>query len=145
LQHVVSQLIDKRKEIAGEIKYYQAILNARIEQLNAIDISISVFDPNIKPKELKPIRFSPKKRYFKHGEVMTLVLDVLREADEQIATSDIVKEVMTRKEYDPTDKELYNGIFPTVRATLNAQEKKGILIFDSDGPGKDGYWSINPN
>lgn len=145
MQHVVSQLIEKRRELAGELRHYQSVINKLTTELNAIDISISVFDPNIKPKELKPIRFSTKKRYFKHGEVMTLVLDVLREADEQRATSNIVREVMTRKEYDPTDKELYNSIFPTVRATLNAQEKKGILIFDSDGPGRDGYWSINSN
>jgi hypothetical protein len=138
-------LIEKRRELSGELKHYQLIINKLTTDLNAIDISISLFDPNIKPRELKPIRFSTKNRYFKHSETITLVFDVLREADEPIITSDLVKQVMIKKEYDPTDKELYAGIFGTVRATLNAQEKKGILIFNSDGPGKDGYWSINPN
>ncbi|HEX5670620.1 MAG TPA: hypothetical protein VFX66_03710 [Sulfuricurvum sp.] len=145
MQHVVSQLIEKRRELSGELKHHQSVINKLTTELNAIDISISVFDPNIKPKELKPIRFSTKNRYFKHSEAITLVLDVLREAERPIITSDLVKQVMIKKEYDLTDKELYNGIFPTVRATLYAQEKKGILVIDSAGPGKDAYWSINPN
>lgn len=61
MQHVVSQLIEKRRELAGELRHYQSMINKLTTELNALDISISLFDPNIKPKELKPIRFSTKK------------------------------------------------------------------------------------
>lgn len=145
MQHVVSQLLTKRQELAGEFLYYQKKIIELEEQISAIDKSVIIFDPNISPKELKPIRFSGKKRYFSYGEVLILIYDLLREAKEPIATSHIVKEVMKKKELDVNDKELYTGIFGTVRATLNVQKKKNVLIFESDGPGKDGYWSINPN
>lgn len=145
MQHVVSQLIEKRKQLAGEFLYYQKKVEELNKQILAIDTSIVIFDPNISPKEFKPIRYSNKKRYFAHGEAMILIYDILREAGEPVATADIVKAIMKKKGFDISDKELYNGVNGTLRSRLYTEQKKGVLIFESAGPGKDGYWSINLN
>lgn len=141
MQHVVSQLLTKRRELAGELKYYQKHIRELAEQINAIDTSITIFDKNINIRELDPIRFSPKQRFFNYGEVMRLILDILRDSNTPIKTSILVREVLKKKGYG--DKE-YRYIFPTIRASLYAQEKKGILVMDNL-TGKEILWSINPN
>lgn len=145
MQHVVSQLLTKRQELAGEALYYQKKIDELNKQIIAIDTSIAIFDPEFSPKGLKLKRFSPKKRYFAHGEAMILIFDLLREAREPLATADIVKAIMMKKGLDIANKELYSGISGTIRARLYDYEKKGILIFKSAGQGKDGYWSIKSN
>lgn len=145
MQHVVSQLLTKRQELAGEVLYYQKKIEELNKQVMAIDTSIAIFDPEFTPKGLKVKRFSPKKRYFAHGESMILIFDLLRKVGEPLATADIVKAIMEKKGLDIANKELYSGISGTIRARLYDYEKKGILSFKSDGPGKDGYWSIKSN
>lgn len=145
MQHVVSQLITKRQELVGEFAHYQRKVFELEEQILAIDKAVILFDPKIRPKEFRPKRFSGKKRYFSHGEALVLIYDLLREAGEPVATIEIVKAIIQKKGLDASDKELYNGITGAIRSRLYDQQKKGILVLKSDGPGKDGYWSINPN
>lgn len=131
MQHVVSQLVDKRKEIEGEIIYHQKIIKTLSDNLKAIDISIRLFDSNIDLKEIKPKRFSGKQRYFNQGEAMILILDTLRVAKTPMTITSIVREVMTKKKMDIEDKSLTHRIIETLRMTLRTQTQKGVLIIDN--------------
>jgi|GEM_PF-2143725 len=44
MQHVVSQLISKKEELLGELKFYKSKIQQLEEVVKSIDISIKVFD-----------------------------------------------------------------------------------------------------
>lgn len=142
MQHVVSQLIDKRKEIEGEIVFHQKIIKTLSDNLKAVDISIRLFDSNIDLKEIKPKRFSGKQRHFNQGEAMILILDTLGVAKTPMTITSIVREVMTKKKMDVEDKSLTHRIIETLRMTLRTQTQKGVLIMDDNDEQR---WSINLN
>lgn len=145
MQHVVSQLIDKRKELEGEAVYYQEKLEILNEQINAIDTSIAIFDPEFSPKGLKFKRFSAHGRYFKRGEAMILIFDILRRNKKAMSTSELTDEIMKAKNFDLNDKELRSRIRETLRMTLHNQEKKGMLVCDKTMSDNEVYWSIKSN
>ena len=142
MQHVVSQLIEKRKELEGEAIFYQEKLEILNEQINAIDTSISIFDPEFTPKGLKFKRFSPQERYFKRGESMILLFDILRKSEKALSTSELADKIVETKGFDSNDKDLRNRIRETIRVTLHNQEKKGILLCDKTISDNEIYWSI---
>jgi hypothetical protein len=46
MQHVVSQLISKKEELSGELKFYKTKVQQLEEIINGIDTSIKVFSPD---------------------------------------------------------------------------------------------------
>lgn len=142
MQHVVSQLIDKRKELEGEAIFYQEKLEALTEQIRAIDTSILLFEPEFSPKGLKFKRFSPHERYFKRGEAMILMFDILRRNGKAMSTSELTDEIMDINGFDSDDREFRGRIRETIRVTLHNQEKKGMLVCDNTISDNEVYWSI---
>lgn len=142
MQHVVSQLIEKRKELEGEAIFYQEKLETLTEQIRAIDTSIVIFDPEFNPKGLAFKRFSPHERYFRRGESMILVFDILRKSEKPLSTSELADKIVEVKNLDLNDKDLRNRIRETIRVTLHNQEKKGILVCDKTMSDLEIFWSI---
>jgi hypothetical protein len=77
--HVLTGLIAKRAEIAGQIEHTQDQLRQLVIHLDHIDASIHIFDPSIKLEEIKARPVPPKHHAF-HGEVTRIVLTTLRNA-----------------------------------------------------------------
>lgn len=127
MQHVVSQLITKKEELLGELKFYRTKVDQLEELLHGIDISIVIFDPNFDLKSIKPKRYSTKKQYFKHGEAHRLILDILRKRKEPLSTTQITKELMKLKKLDIEDQEKVDSVQKSLLNTLKKQEKDKII------------------
>ena len=127
MQHVVSQLIEKKSEIEGEINYYQGKINTLKKIVESMEVSLKVFEPDFDPKTVNAKKFNPDKRYFKHGEVHIKVLDLLRERNTQVSTHDVTVELMKMKKYDHTDKDLKVRLQKTILYTLKRQYKDGLI------------------
>ena len=61
--HVLSALIKKRSEIAGEIEYFEKQLKEHRENLISLDKTIHIFDPEYNISSIKNKRYT--KRYKK--------------------------------------------------------------------------------
>ncbi len=133
MQHVVSQLISKKEELSGEMKFYKSKIQQLEEVIKSIDISIKVFDPKFDIKNIKTKRYTGNQNYFKRGESHVMVLDVLRKAKTPLSTNEITIELMKQKKLDYEDQDLVRNIQKSLNGTLKKQaETKTIQIVGKD-------------
>jgi hypothetical protein len=82
--HVVSGLIDKRRELAGIIDELQHQLDQHRADLTHIDGVLRVLAIDLDPETIRPKRAYRRNRYFARNELSRLCLGVLRtKRDEQ--------------------------------------------------------------
>lgn len=127
MQHVVSQLISKKEELLGELKFYKSKIQQLEEVVKSIDVSINVFDPEFNIKTIKSKRYTENQHYFKRGESHTMVLDVLRKAKSPLNTHDITIELMKKKKLDTEDQNLIRNIQKTLCGTLKKQSDNKLI------------------
>ncbi len=127
MQHVVSQLIEKKKELEGELNHCKSRITVLNEILHSVNTSIKLFEPECDLKTIKAKKYSPNKRYFGNGEAFRMILDFLREKDDFICTNEITIYLMGTKKYDTSDKLLKNKIQQSILQTLTSQHEKGLL------------------
>ncbi len=75
LPHVVTRLIEKRAQVAGELEHHQAVTRQLLIDLDAIDATLRLFDPDIALEEIRPKPLPPRHGAYK-GEVVRLVLGI---------------------------------------------------------------------
>ncbi len=128
--HVLSGLIAKHSELSGEIDYHQNQIKQIRADISTVSAAIKVFNPEYDLRTIKPKGVRTKSQIFKHGESSTLLMDVIREADRDISTTDIVAEVAKRKGVDleEIDRRAFTASLFTVLKRL--QSKKIIEEVD---------------
>lgn len=127
MQHVVSQLITKKEELSGELKFYKSKVQQLEEVIKSIDVSIKVFDPEFDIKTIKAKRYTGNQHYFKRGESHTMILDTLRKAKSPLNTQEITIELMKKKKLDYENQDLVRSIQKTLCGTLKKQADKNII------------------
>lgn len=121
MQHVVSQLISKKEELSGELKFYKTKIQQLEEVIQGIDISIKVFDPDFDIKNIKAKRYTGNQHYFNRGESHVMILDTLRKAKVPMTTNEITLELMKKKKLDHEDQDLVRNIQKSLCGTLKKQ------------------------
>jgi len=124
--HVLSALVKKRSEIAGEIEYFEKQLKEHRENLISLDKTIHIFDPDYRLNSIKNKRVV-KKSYFKNGESIKLILDVLRTENKPIKTSDLIDILAERKNLIFQDNKERYAFSKNVSVALNNICKKGLI------------------
>ena len=99
--HVVSGLIEKRRELAGIIDELQRQLDQHRADLTHIDGVLRVLVTDLNPETIRPKRIYRRNRYFARNELSRLSLGVLRTAaGELLSTDEIAGRVITVKGFD---------------------------------------------
>src|SRR5436853_6580789 len=80
--YVLTGLVKRRAELAGEIEATHARLRKMIEDLEKLDSVILQFDPQHDVEGIKPKAFRPPEDWAHRGEMTRAVLRILREAVE---------------------------------------------------------------
>ncbi len=114
----------KRSEIAGQIEYTQRTLNELIIDLDHIDHTIRLIDPNADVTLGKPKQFPPRHAAFKN-EMSRFVMSALRRAKEPVTSLEIAKEVVIARGLDVTDARTVSLIRKRVGACLWNLKEKG--------------------
>ena len=137
--HVLSGLITKRAELAGQIEMMQRKMRELVATIGHIDAAIRVFDPNAELDDIKP-KLPPRFQAFK-GEVSRLVLNALREAGKPLPVSDLTFIVAAGRGINPDDKPFMRVLSRRVGACLrNLRRRK--LVMMTRPPGSLGLWQI---
>jgi hypothetical protein len=137
--HVLSGLITKRAELAGEIEQLQKRTRDLVTTLSHVDATILAFDPNADLDDIKP-KLSPRFHAFK-GEVSRLILNALRKAGKPMPTSDMTLIVAAGRKIDPDDKPFMRVLSKRVGACLRNLRKKGLVKMIRE-PGALAAWEI---
>lgn len=77
---VVSGLVSKRAEVAGQIASHQTQITRLQDALSHLDGSIKLFAPEYDLRTVKARRTNKRNQYFNQGEAQRMTLDVMREA-----------------------------------------------------------------
>lgn len=138
--HVLTGLIAKRAEIAGQIEHAQDTLRQLVIDLDHVDAAIHIFDPSIELEEIKARPVPPKHHAFR-GEVSRIVLTALRNAKRPLTTADVAQRVMAERGLDTGNVRLLKTIAKRTGACLRHWEKRGAAA-KKPGPDKFMLWEI---
>jgi hypothetical protein len=138
-EHVLSGLIAKRAELAGQIEIMQREMRQLVATIGHIDATIRAFDPNADLEDIKP-KLPPRFQAFK-GEVSRLILDALRTSGKPMPVSDLTLTVAAGRGINPDDKPFMRTLSRRVGACLRNLRKKKLVTMTRP-PGSLGLWEI---
>lgn len=139
--NTVSALKSKRGEIAGRVDALQDQLRQALIDLDHIDCTILLFDPDAELDEIKTKPMPPRHHAFK-GQVTRSILDMLRKSAVPLDGLTITLRLMEERELNQSDKKLVKTIQKRVGAALRNMRDRELVT--SGGPGKGGLlqWSL---
>ncbi len=123
--HVLSGLVAKRGELAGQVARCRQELQRLAEQLGHVDATIRLFDPSYDVKGIRARRQGNRSQRFRPGECQRLVLEVLRDAVEPLSGRTLVQAVLARKGLGSSGEEMA-GVQKTALAVLRRLVAKGV-------------------
>ncbi|WP_239805151.1 hypothetical protein [Croceicoccus hydrothermalis] len=140
--HVVSALREKRGELAGQIDGLQDQLRQAMIDLDHIDASLRMFDPDIELDEIKPKPLPPRHRAFK-GQVTRAILAMLRK-EGAMDVKAITLRLMAERELNLNDRDLTKAMQKRIGAALRNLRDRALVVSE---PGKSGLlvWGILKN
>lgn len=139
--HVLSGLVRKRAELAGEIEALHKRMSQMIADLSNLDATILLFDPDYEIEGIKPKQFRPPDDWSKRGEMARAVLAVLRRADKPMMCREIAQQIMIERGLDGKDERLLNLMRQRVATALRHQRNIGTAA-SSPGPGHYNVWAL---
>lgn len=140
--HVVTALVKKRAEMAGEIEAAEQ----RVDQLRAdlihLDATLRLFDPEALPETIPPKHPRPARAdWFGRGELARRIFDALRDAERALCPREIALRAMQAKGFDPDDKMLAAAFTKRVDQALQRLRREGRVSRES-GPGQTMVWRV---
>jgi hypothetical protein len=100
--HVISALVRKRAELAGELLRADKVRQRIKANLQKIDRSLALFGYSADPTTIKPIR-KQSPRLFKKGQLRRMIHDLRRSRPDLITNDAIAAEVVRRMKWNSDD------------------------------------------
>ncbi len=139
-EHVLSGLVKRRAELAGEAETLRARLAQIATDTGHLDAVIRQFDPDYALDSIRPKR--PRgPDVARRGERSRALLVVLREATEPLDTAGVVRRMMAREGQDAGDQRAVARLTKRVGTALRRQERNGT-VQAVQGAGAAALWEI---
>jgi hypothetical protein len=124
--HVLSALVGKRAELAGEMQRHRRELRQLEEQLGHLGVAIRLFAPDYDLASVRPRQRRTGQQRFAQGECQRLVLETLRDAPEPLSDRQVEAAVAASKGVE-VQSPARAGLEKTTLATLRRLAKKGAI------------------
>ena len=125
--NVLSGLMTKRSEIAGLVEGLQDRLRKALINLDHIDQTILLFDPEADLTEVKAKPLPPRHVAFK-GQVTRSILHMLRTTGDALDSKAITLRLMAERELNAADVRLLKTIQKRVGAALRNLRDRELLV-----------------
>src|SRR4051812_31357537 len=99
----LSALIEKRAELAGDIRGLEDQLEQKRSDILHIDAVIRLIDPEFQPDAIVPKRRRPRREWFGNNELLRLILDTLRQVSEPLTAKEVATAIMEKRGFDTND------------------------------------------
>ena len=139
-QHAISALRDKRGTLTGQIDALQDQLRQAMIDLDHIDATLRMFDPEIELDEIKPKPLPPRHHAFK-GQVTRAILAMLRSEGAMDARAITIR-LMAERELNSADKALVKAMHKRVGAALRNMRERGLVDNPPEKGGQLLQWRI---
>ena len=130
--HVIGALKNKRAELAGMLRQLEQQLGQQRANLAHVDATMRLFDPDIRPKDIRPKQPRERNAWFRPGECLRLIYDGLREATQPVTTRELAERIMRVKAIPAADDDRRERIQKTLLASLN-RAKETIARVETAG------------
>jgi hypothetical protein len=117
--HVIGALRNKRAELAGILRQLEQQLVQQRANLAHVDATMRLFDPDIRPNDIRPKLPRERNAWFRQGECLRLVYDELREASQPMTTRQLAEQIMRVKAIPAADDQRRERVQKTLLASLN--------------------------
>jgi hypothetical protein len=117
--HVIGALRNKRAELDGILRQLEQQLAQQRANLAHVDATMRLFDPDIRPKDIRPKQPRERNAWFRQGECLRLIYDQLREATQPVTTRELAERIMRVKAIPPADDQRRERVQKTLLASLN--------------------------
>jgi hypothetical protein len=124
--HTISGLLAKRAELAGLLEHHQAQVRQIMIDIDACDMTIRLFAPDIDLSEIKPKPLPPRHAAYR-GEIARTVLGTLRTAKRPCSTQELTMHVMAERGMNTADKRLVKTVTKRVGACLRHHRTRGLI------------------
>jgi hypothetical protein len=138
---VVSGLVKRRAELAGDIEKAHEALRRMVLDLENLDATILQFEPDFRLETIKPKAFRPPKDWSNRGEMTRICLSILRLASEPLTCRDIALQLLTERALNREDQRLLRLMTKRVGVALRLQKDKGV-VQSQQGPGQYMLWEL---
>lgn len=125
--HVITALAKRRSELSGDIETTTAKLHQMIADLEHLDQTLLMFDPDYKIECIKPKAFRPPADWSKRGEMTRIILGILRKASEPMSCRDIAVQLIAERALDVNDAKLSRLMTKRVGVALRGQRDRGAV------------------
>jgi len=139
--HVVSALKEKRIQVASLIESLQGQIRQATIDLDHIEASLRLFDPDVDLAALSPRKVAPV-LYDTKGDTGRVILDTLRASMRPLTTAQVCDAVMKARNLDTNDKALCRLMMKRTTANLKHWQVKRGLIRSMPGVGQQLLWEI---
>ena len=130
--HVIGALRSKRAELAGMLRQLEQQLGQQRANLAHVDATMRLFDPDIRPKDIRPRQPRARNAWFRPGECLRLIYDELREATQPVTTRELAERIMRVKAIPAADNDRRERVQKTLLASLN-RAKETIARVETAG------------
>jgi hypothetical protein len=130
--HVIGALRNKRAELAGVLRQLEQQLVQQRANLAHVDATMRLFDPDIRPKDIRPKQPRERNAWFRQGECLRLIYDELREATQPVTTRELAERIMRVKAIPAANSDRRERIQKTLLASLN-RAKETITRVETAG------------
>jgi hypothetical protein len=117
--HVIGALRNKRAELAGMLRQLEQQLVRQRANLAHVDATMRLFDPEIRPKDIRPRQPRERNAWFRQGECLRLIYDELREATQPLTTRELAERIMQIKGISAADHQRRERVQKTLLASPN--------------------------
>lgn len=131
---VIDGLREKRSELAEVMKTLEQQLAGHLASLAHLDATMRLFDPTFGAEEVCPRRPRSRSAWFRPGECLRLIYDVLRDAPAPVTTRELAERMMQTQRLVVTDergRELFQktilGSLNRAKETIERIETAGVV------------------
>jgi hypothetical protein len=130
--HVMSALRNKRAEMAGTVVQLEQQLVRQRADLSHLDATMRLFDPDIRPNEIRPRQRRARSTWFRHGECLRLIYDELRDAPQPMTTRALGERIMRVRAIPAADDRSRDLVQKTLLGSLD-RAKQTIARIETAG------------
>jgi hypothetical protein len=117
--YVIGALQNKRAEQAGALRQPEQQLVQQRANLSHLDAAMRLFDPDIRPKDIRPKQRRARNAWFRPGECLRLIYDELREATQPVSRRELAERIMRVKAIPVADDDRRERVQKTLLGSLN--------------------------
>ena len=117
--HVLGALRNKRAELAGTLHQLEQQLVQQRANLAHLDATMRLFDPDVRPKDIRAKQPRERNAWFRPGECLRLIYDELREAAQPVTTRELAERIMQVKAIPGADDQRRELVQKTLLGSLN--------------------------